>query len=255
MVGFLIGLGFANYPVNEVAGHPPAVRRRDPRRRDSSGTSAMWTSPRGSWPSSTWWGSGCSCSSRGLDVPISNRGCCSPTSTVFGANQYLTLVSLAKRDDDGDDDLGAAGAVRHIIAGAVDDRLHGGWRSRGSTLTVLAAHGRRGDPAHDEVLRRFQTGWTGYQPLGAQGTAGSMPTSASSRWSGCRCACWVRPDRDDHRDARAGDDLVAAADLRVGGVRDRVADDAGGADADRRAADGGVGSHPADRVLHSWAGR
>ena len=43
--------------------------------------------------------------------------------------------------------------------------------------------------------------------------------------------------------ARAGDDLVAAADLRVVGVRHLDPDGAGGADADRDAADGGARPH------------
>ena len=80
----------------------------------------------------------------------------------------------------------------------------------------------------------FQTGWTGYQPLGAQGTAGYDAyigffalVGLSMTLFGFNLVVTITTMR------APGDDLVAAADLRVGGVRDRVADAAGGADADR----------------------
>ena len=60
--GFLIGLGFGNYPSNGCW----ATRRRwpstSPRARASAATSACAPITRW-WRSSTWWGSGCSSSS------------------------------------------------------------------------------------------------------------------------------------------------------------------------------------------------
>ena len=69
----------------------------------------------------------------------------------------------------------------------------------------------------------FQTGWTGYQPLGAQGTAGYDAYIGFFALVGLSMTLFgFNLVVDDHHDARAGDDLVAAADLRVGGARDRV---------------------------------
>ena len=83
----------------------------------------------------------------------------------------------------------------------------------------------------------FQTGWTGYQPLGDQGTAGYDAyigffalVGVSMRLLG------LQPAGDDHHHARARDDLDAAADLRLERAGDRDPDDAGLADADRGAA-------------------
>ena len=63
----------------------------------------------------------------------------------------------------------------------------------------------------------FQTGWTGYQPLGAQGTAGYDAYIGFFALVGLSmCLFGFNNIGDDHHDARSRDDVVAAADLRVG---------------------------------------
>ena len=87
----------------------------------------------------------------------------------------------------------------------------------------------------------FQTGWTGYQPLGAQGTAGYDAYIGFFALVGISmCLLGMNLLGDDHHDARARDDLVAPADLRLERAGDVDPDAAGGADADGRAADGGL---------------
>ena len=54
VAGFLIGLGFANYPLKRMLGHPPTLAEHE-----SEGEGIRW------WASSTWSGLACSSSSVG----------------------------------------------------------------------------------------------------------------------------------------------------------------------------------------------
>ena len=92
----------------------------------------------------------------------------------------------ARVDDDGDHDLGAAGAVCQL-AGADDDRLAADGVPADRVVHVLAADGRRGDPAHDDLLRRLPDRLDGLPAARAlRAPPATTPTSASSRWSACR---------------------------------------------------------------------
>ena len=68
----------------------------------------------------------------------------------------------------------------------------------------------------------FPTGWTGYEPLNDQANAGHglVPRLLRARRD---LDVPARPehDRDDRDHARAGADVVAAADLRLGRALDR----------------------------------
>ena len=64
VIGFLVGLGFANYPVRGMLGHPPTLAEHEDEGAGSRGTSACAPTTRSS-RSSTSSGSACSSSSAG----------------------------------------------------------------------------------------------------------------------------------------------------------------------------------------------
>ncbi len=235
VVGFLVGLGFANYPLQADAG-----RSAEPGRAGVRGArAAALLQPR--------------------DRPQGRR------EAVHGGDRAVLLRRRAERDadpdraasaqrarvrrqpvpharrharldDDGDHDLGDPGAVCQL-GRAVDDRLAADGVPADRVVHLLAADGRRGDPGHDDLLRRLPDG---LDRLPAARLAGNRRLRRVHRVlrAGRPVDDPVRlqPDRDDHHHARAWDDLDATADLCVGGARDRRSDAAGGADADRRAA-------------------
>ena len=63
VIGFLIGLGFANYPISRLLGRPASLREKE-ERGDRALLRAVHR-PQGRRASSTWWGSACSSSSAG----------------------------------------------------------------------------------------------------------------------------------------------------------------------------------------------
>ena len=65
VVGFLVGLGFANYPVKRLLGHPPTLAERESEERGPRPVLHAVAPTTRSSPSSTWSGSGCSSSSAG----------------------------------------------------------------------------------------------------------------------------------------------------------------------------------------------
>ena len=189
----------------------------------------------------------------GLNAMLIRTELLQPDVHVFGANQYLTLVGMHGSMMMGTMTSGLLGPfATFLVPLMIGSRRMAFSRLSAFTFWLLMA---------GEVILLttiffggFQTGWTGYQPLGAQGTAGYDAYICFFALVGLSMTLFgFNLIVDDHHHARPGDDLVAAADLRVGGVRDRVADDARGADADRRAADGGDGPDRPDRVLHSRA--
>ena len=174
---------------------------------------------------------------------------------VFGANQYLTLVGMHGSMMMGMMTSGILGPFANwLVPLMIGSRRMAFPRIESLTFWLLMA-GRRG-PDHDHLLRRLpdrldrlpaarRPGHGGLRRLHRLLRAG-RPVDVPAR---------PQPGRDDRHDARPGHDLVAAADLRVGGARDLRADGARGTDADRDAADGRDGPHRADRRSSSpaWA--
>ena len=157
---------------------------------------------------------------------------------MFGANQYLTLVGMHGTMMMGMMTSGILGPFANwLVPLMIGSRRMAFPRIESFTFWLLMAAGVI--LITTIFFGGFQTGWTGYQPLGDQGTAGYDAYIGFFALVGVSmCLLGLQPARDDHHDARAGDDLVAAADLRVGVLATAVADGARGADADRGAADG-----------------
>ena len=65
VVGFLVGLGFANYPFKRLLGHPPTLAERESEEHGLLSLLQPVAPTTRSSPSSTWSGSACSSSSAG----------------------------------------------------------------------------------------------------------------------------------------------------------------------------------------------
>ncbi len=142
----------------------------------------------------------------------------------------------ARHDDDGNDDLGHPRPVRQLLR-ADHDRRQADGLPADRVADVLAADGRRLHPRLDDLLRRLPDRLDGLCAAQRPGRDGHgllhLLLRAGRDLDG---AAGAEHDGHDHHHARARPDVVAPADLRVVGVRDRDPDGARRADADRHAA-------------------
>ncbi len=163
------------------------------------------------------------------------------------------LVSHHRRDprhdDDGDHDERDPRPVRQLPR-AAHDRLAADGVPADRVAHVLAADVGRHDPPDDGLLRRLPDRLDGLRAAlePVEPRDGLLHPLLRARRHLDHAA---RPQhvRDDRDDARAGPDVDAAADLRLGRPLDRDADGARGAGADRGALDGGARPHRADDLL------
>ena len=176
----------------------------------------------------------------GINAMLIRTELLQPNVHVFGPNQYLTLVGMHGAMMMGMMTCGVLGPFANwLVPLMIGTRRMAFPRIESFTFWLLMAAG--------VVLITtiffggFQTGWTGYQPLGDQGTAGYDAyigffalVGVSMCLLGFNLLVTIITMR------APGDDLDAAADLRLERAGHRAADDAGGADADRGAADGRV---------------
>ncbi len=179
----------------------------------------------------------------GLNAMLIRTELLQPTADGRRAESVPVARRHARDDDDGDDDLGRPRPVRQLLRAADDRRPPDGLPAdRGADL--LAADGRRLHPHLDDLLRRLPDRLDRLRAAQRPGRDGDGLLHHVLR-AGRHLDVPARAehDRDDHHDARARADLVAAADLRLVGARDVGADGARGADADRDAADGGARPH------------
>ena len=138
--------------------------------------------------------------------------------TCSGANQYLTLVGLHGSMMMGMMTSAILGPFANwLVPLMIGSRRMAFPRIEAFTFWLLMAAGVI--LITTIFFGGFQTGWTGYEPLGAQGTAGYDAYIGFFALVGVSMSpARAQPAGDDHHDARAGDDLDAAADLRAGAV-------------------------------------
>jgi len=170
VVGFLVGLGFANYPIKRMLGHPPTLVEHE-------------SEAEGKWRYFTLCtdhkvvglqylaGIGVFFFIGGLNAMLIRTELLSPTTHVFGPNQYLTLVGLHGTMMMGMMTSGVLGPfANYVVPLMIGSRRMAFPRLESLTFWLLMAAGVV--LLTSIFLGGFQTGWTGYQPLGGQGTAG-----------------------------------------------------------------------------------
>jgi cytochrome c oxidase subunit 1 len=170
VAGFLVGLGFANYPIRRLMGHPPTLADHADEGTGIGRYFSLCTDHKVVGIQYIV-GIGFFFFIGGLNAMLIRTELLQPNTHVFGANQYLTLVSMH----------GAMmmGMMTSVVLGPfanwlvplmIGSRRMAFPRVEAFTFWLLMAAG--------VVLVTtifyggFQTGWTGYQPLGGQGTAG-----------------------------------------------------------------------------------
>ena len=170
MIGFLIGLGFAVYPIQRLLGHQPTLAERE---SDEHGLLRYFSLSTDHKVVAKQYmvGVGFFFFIGGLNAMLIRTELLQPNTHVFGANQYLTLVGMHGSMMMGIFTSGILGPFANwLVPIMIGSRRMAFPRIESLTFWLLMAAG--------VVLITtiffggFQTGWTGYQPLGAQGTAG-----------------------------------------------------------------------------------
>jgi cytochrome c oxidase subunit 1 len=170
VVGFLVGLGFANYPIKRMLGHPPSLAERESEEHGLIRYFSLSTDHK-VVAKQYMVGIGVFFFVGGLNAMLIRSELLQPNVHLFGANQYLTLVGLHGSMMMGIMTSGILGPFANwLVPMMIGSRRMAFPRIEAFTFWLLMAGA--------VILLTtiffggFQTGWTGYQPLGSQGTAG-----------------------------------------------------------------------------------
>ncbi|MGH2889898.1 MAG: cytochrome c oxidase subunit I, partial [Solirubrobacteraceae bacterium] len=170
VIGFLAGLGFLDYPIKRILGHPPNIPEHD---ADDPGLGKYFrlTTDHKVVGMQYFVGLGVMFFVGGVNAMLIRTELLSPTTHVFGANQYLTLVGMHGSMMMGMMTSGMLGPFANwLVPIMIGSRRMAFPRIEALTFWLLMAAG--------VVLTStifwggFQTGWTGYMPLGDEGTVG-----------------------------------------------------------------------------------
>jgi cytochrome c oxidase subunit I len=170
VIGFLIGLGFANYPIRRMLGHPPTLAEHE---SEGEGIARYFRLCTDHKVVSIQYlvGIGFFFFVGGINAMLIRTELLQPNVHVFGPNQYLTLVGVHGAMMMGMMTSGILGPFANwLVPLMLGTRRMAFPRIESFTFWLLMAAG--------VVLLTtvffggFQTGWTGYQPLADQGTAG-----------------------------------------------------------------------------------
>ena len=170
MIGFLVGLGFANYPIRRLLGHPPTLAEHESEGEGAGRYFRLCTDHK-VVAIQYMVGIGVFFFVGGINAMFIRIELLQPNVHVFGPNQYLTLVGLHGTM--------MMGVMTSVILGPfanwlvplmIGTRRMAFPRIESFTFWLLMAAGVV--LVTTIFLGGFQTGWTGYQPLADQGTAG-----------------------------------------------------------------------------------
>ncbi len=168
--GFLIGLGFANYPLRRMMGHPPSLVEHEDEGLGVARYFRLCTDHKVVGMQYLV-GIGFFFAVGGLNAMLIRTELLSPSHHIFGPNQYLTLVGEHGALMMGMITSGILGPfANYFVPLMIGSRRMAFPRIESFTFWVLMAAG--------VVLLTtvfyggFQTGWTGYAALGVQGTVG-----------------------------------------------------------------------------------
>jgi cytochrome c oxidase subunit 1 len=170
VIGFLVGLGFANYPVRRMLGHPPTLAEHE---SEGEGVGRYFRLCTDHKVVAIQYivGIGVFFLVGGINAMLIRIELLQPNVHVFGANQYLTLVGMHGAMMMGIMTSGILGPFANwLVPLMIGTRRMAFPRIESFTFWLLMAAGVV--LVTTVFFGGFQTGWTGYQPLGDQGTAG-----------------------------------------------------------------------------------
>ena len=170
VVGFLVGLGFLNYPLRRMLGYPPTLAERESEEHGLLRYFSLSTDHK-VVAMQYMVGVGFFFAIGGLNAMFIRTELLSPTTHVFGPNQYLTLVGIHGSMMMGMMTSSILGPFANwLVPVMIGSRRMAFPRIEAFTFWLLMAAGVI--LLTTVFFGGFQTGWTGYEPLGAQGTAG-----------------------------------------------------------------------------------
>ncbi len=170
VVGFLLGLGFGNYPFRRLLGHPPSLAEHE---EEEEGAFRYFTLSTDHKVVAKQYmvGIGVFFFVGGLNAMLIRTELLQPNVHAFGANQYLTLVGMHGSMMMGIMTSGILGPFANwLVPLMIGSRRMAFPRIESFTFWLLMA----GSVILVTTIffGGFQTGWTGYQPLGSQNTVG-----------------------------------------------------------------------------------
>jgi cytochrome c oxidase subunit I len=169
-IGFLVGLGFANYPIRRMLGHPPSLAEHE---SEGEGVGRYFRLCTDHKVVAIQYivGVGFFFLIAGINAMMIRTELLQPNVHVFGANQYLTLVGLHGAMMMGMLTSAVLGPFGNwLVPLMIGSRRMAFPRIESLSFWILMAAGVVFMTTI--FLGGFQTGWTGYQPLGDQGTVG-----------------------------------------------------------------------------------
>jgi cytochrome c oxidase subunit 1 len=170
VIGFLVGLGFANYPISRMLGHPPTLAEHE---GEGEGVGRYFRLCTDHKVVALQYlvGIGVFFLVGGINAMLIRTELLQPNVHVWGANQYLTLVGMHGAMMMGMMTSGVLGPFANwLVPLMIGTRRMAFPRIESFTFWLLMAAGVV--LVTTVFFGGFQTGWTGYQPLGDQGTAG-----------------------------------------------------------------------------------
>jgi cytochrome c oxidase subunit 1 len=171
VIGFLVGLGFANYPVKRMLGHPPTLAERESVEAHGAARYFALSTDHKVVAIQYLVGIGVFFFVGGLNAMFIRTELLQPNTHVFGANQYLTLVGMHGSMMMGMMTSAMLGPFANwVVPLMIGSRRMAFPRIEAFTFWLLMAAGVI--LVTTIFFGGFQTGWTGYQPLGDQNTAG-----------------------------------------------------------------------------------
>jgi len=168
VIGFLIGLGFANYPVSRLLGRPASLREKE-----GEGISRYFNLCTDHKVVGIQYlcGIGLFFFVAGLDAMMIRAELLRPTPTFFGPNQYLDLVGMHGTMMMGMMTSGILGPfANYFVPLMIGARRMAFPRIEALTFWLLMAAGFI--LVSTIFFGGFPTGWTGYEPLNDQAVMG-----------------------------------------------------------------------------------
>jgi cytochrome c oxidase subunit I len=168
VAGFLIGLGFANYPVSRLLGHPASLREKE---QEGIGRYFGLCTDHKVVGIQYMCGIGLFFFIGGLNAMLIRAELLSPTPSFVGPNQYLSLVGMHGSMMMGMMTSGILGPfANYFVPIMIGARRMAFPRIEALTFWLLMAAGFI--LVSTIFFGGFPTGWTGYQPLNDQAVMG-----------------------------------------------------------------------------------